>query len=96
MKIDTTSSPVLEDGVGSISLSCVSESNPPGQVMWYKEGEDSAPQYREVIQFNPVTRHQAGTYVCQAENSVGISEKEAIEVDVLCKLANNTTFRIFL
>ena len=41
---------VLEEGVASLSLSCISESNPPAQVMWTRRGQgvDSAPQYTEV------------------------------------------------
>ena len=86
VRIARVSSPVLEDGSGSISLTCISESNPPARVMWSKDGEDPSPQYKDTLQFNPVTRQQAGTYVCQAENSVGRSEEEKSQVDILCKL----------
>jgi hypothetical protein len=43
---------VLEDGVSSLSLSCISESNPPARVMWSRRGPgvDSTPQYTEVSQ----------------------------------------------
>ena len=88
VRIARVASRILEDGSGSITLTCISESNPPARVMWSKVGEDSGPQYKEALQFNPVTRQQAGTYVCQAENSVGRSEEERTEVDVMCKLAN--------
>jgi len=81
--IARVSSPVLENGSGSLSLTCIAESNPPARVMWSKVGEDCAPEYKEILQFNPVTREEAGTYVCQAENSVGWSVKEHTEVDVL-------------
>ena len=41
---------VLEEGVATLSLSCISESNPPAQVMWTRRGPgvDSTPQYTEV------------------------------------------------
>jgi len=76
---------VLEDGISSLSLSCISESNPPAQVMWSRRGPgvDSTPQYTEVLEFNPVTRRQAGAYLCSAENSVGRSSIEETMVDVL-------------
>ena len=57
--------PVLEDGSGSINLTCSAESNPPVEGKWYKEADTSVAQYTDVIQYNPVTRHQAGTYVCR-------------------------------
>ena len=76
---------MLEDGISSLSLSCISESNPPAQVMWSRRGPgvDSTPQYTEVLEFNPVTRRQAGAYLCSAENSVGRSSIEETMVDVL-------------
>ena len=83
--IERASSPVLEAGSGSVSLTCSAESNPPGQVMWWKVGDNSSLQYKEVLEFTPVTRQQAGTYVCQAENSVGRSGEEKTDVDVFCK-----------
>jgi len=76
---------VLEDGISSLSLSCISESNPPAQVMWSRKGAgvDTTPQYTEVLEFKPITRGQAGPYLCSAENSVGRSSTEQTIVDVL-------------
>jgi len=76
---------VLEEGVSSVSLSCIAESNPPAQVMWSRRGPgvDSTPQYTEVLEFNPITRRQAGFYLCSAENSVGRSEIKETEVEVM-------------
>ena len=86
VRIARVNSPVLEEGSGSVSLTCISESNPPAQVMWSKVEENSSPQYKEMLEFTPVTRKQAGTYICQAENSVGRSDEERADVDILCKL----------
>ena len=30
-------------------------------------------------------RKDSGTYICQAENSIGVSKEEAAEVNVLCE-----------
>ena len=76
---------VIEDGSGSISLTCIADSNPPAKVFWSKEGEDSELEDKSLLQFNPVHRQDAGRYLCWAENSVGRSGKERSIVDVLCK-----------
>ena len=53
--------------------------------MWWRQGQAAAPQYREQLEFDPVTREQSGDYVCAAENSVGRSEEVVTSVEVLCK-----------
>ena len=79
-RVDT---PVLEDGVGSVTLTCNSQANPPSRASWHKMGK----KYAEELQMNPVRREQAGVYICQAENNVGRSEPEQTEVVVLCKFS---------
>ena len=76
---------MLEDGLGSVSLMCKDQSNPPARVTWSKVGDTSGPLHKNELQLNPIRRKQAGTYICQAENSVGRSEPERTEVEVLCK-----------
>merc|ERR1719410_2209127 len=53
--------------------------------MWSRKGAgvDTTPQYTEVLEFKPITRGQAGPYLCSAENSVGRSSTEQTIVDVL-------------
>ena len=46
---------------------------------------ESDPQFVETLEFSPVTRANAGVYVCAAENSIGKSNEESTEVNVLCK-----------
>ena len=53
--------------------------------MWYRQGQTNTPQYKDQLVFDPITREQAGDYVCAAENSVGRSEEEVTTVTVLCK-----------
>ena len=85
VRIERHSESPLEAGRGSLSLSCLTSSNPPGRTMWWRQGQAAAPQYREQLTFDPVTREQAGDYVCAAENSVGRSEEARTSVEVLCK-----------
>ena len=47
--IERHTSSELEAGVGSLTLTCVSRSNPPGRTMWYRQGQAAAPQYRWVM-----------------------------------------------
>ena len=75
VRIERQSESPLEAGRGSLSLTCLTSSNPPGRTMWWRQGQSAAPQYREQLTFDPVTREQAGDYVCAAENSVGRSEE---------------------
>ena len=91
--IERHTSSELEDGQGSLTLTCMSKSNPPGRTLWYKKGESaSSPQYKEQLVFDPITKQQAGDYVCAAENSVGRSEEAVTSVQVLCKFLSLTSF----
>ena len=90
MSISSTSSddPVEEDR-STVTLKCVSDANPPGRIFWRKYGGDEEPrQYTEELTFEPVRRRDSGTYICQAENSIGLSNEEPVEIDVLCKYKN--------
>lgn len=85
VRIERQAESPLEAGRGSLSLTCITSSNPPGRTMWWRQGQAAAPQYRDQLVFDPVTRDQAGDYVCAAENSVGRSEEAVTSVEVLCK-----------
>ena len=76
----------LAEGKSTLSLRCESDANPPGRVFWKKfTGGEEERQYVESMEFDPVRRKDSGTYICQAENSIGLSNEETVEVDVLCK-----------
>ena len=81
---------VLEEGRSTVKMTCTSDANPPGRVFWRKYGASEERQFVETLEFNPVMRKDSGTYVCQAENAIGLSAEETVELDVLCK------FRIIL
>ena len=75
----------LEEGKASATLTCGADANPPGRIFWRKLGSAEERRFVESLEFAPVQRKDSGTYVCQAENSIGVSKEEAAEINVLCK-----------
>ena len=84
---------VLEEGRSAVKMTCTSDANPPGRVFWRKYGASEERQFVETLEFNPVMRKDSGTYVCQAENAIGLSAEETVELDVLCKFLNIINYR---
>ena len=52
--------------------------------------------YRDQLVFDPITKAQAGDYVCVAENSVGRSIEAVTNVEVLCKYQDSQSFFLAL
>ena len=73
----------LEEGKASVTLTCGADANPPGRVFWKRLGSAEELE-RKSLEFAPVQRNDSGTYVCQAENRIGVS-KEATTINVVCK-----------
>ena len=78
---------VVEEGKAAVTLTCKADANPPARIYWRKLGSTEERRFVESLEFNPVQRKDSGTYVCQAENSIGVSKEEAAEVNVLCEYA---------
>ena len=74
----------LEEGKDSLTLTCGADANPPGKIFWKKLGSVEEPLFVKSLEFAPVQRNDSGTYVCQAENRIGVS-KEATKINVVCK-----------
>ena len=85
MSIRRIADDTLEEGKASVTLTCGANANPPGTIFWKKLGSAEERQFVESLEFAPVQRNDSGTYVCQAENSIGVSKEEAAEINVLCK-----------
>ena len=74
----------LEEGKASVTLTCEVDANPPGRIFWKKLGSAEELE-RRTLEFAPVQRKDSGTYVCQAQNSIGVSKEEAARINVICK-----------
>ena len=77
----------LEEEKDPATLTCIADSNPPATVLWRKEGLDGIFSPDREITFSPVTRHTAGLYSCTAENALGLSKPQFVELDVKCKFS---------
>ena len=74
----------LEEGKASVTLTCEADANPPGKIFW-KKLSSAEELERKSLEFAPVQRNDSGTYVCQAENRIGVSNEEAATINVVCK-----------
>ena len=85
VKIETSPLDNLEDQKEQATLRCKVDSNPPAAILWRKEGLEGIFSPEQEIVFSPVTRHTAGLYSCQAENQLGMSKPDYVELNVKCK-----------
>ena len=92
VKIETSQMDNLEDEKDSVTLRCIVDSNPRAAILWKKEGLNGEFSPEQEIVFSPVTRHTAGQYSCTAENQLGMSKADYVEVDVKCKFSNFFSF----
>eukprot|EP00094_Tigriopus_californicus_P013464 TCALIF_13024-PA protein Name:"Similar to KIRREL Kin of IRRE-like protein 1 (Homo sapiens)" AED:0.12 eAED:0.13 QI:0/0.83/0.76/0.92/0.91/1/13/506/759 len=83
VSVSRTTDEMLEEGRSSVTLECQADANPPARIFWKKMGPAEQRQYTERLEFNPVMRKDSGSYICQAENSLGLSNEEPAEIDVL-------------
>lgn len=85
VRIETVAPEILEEGKDDATLKCVTDANPPAKVLWRKEGLNGIFSPDKDITFSPVSRHTAGLYSCTAENVLGMSKEDYVQLDVKCK-----------
>jgi len=71
---------VLAEGEDSVKLSCAVDSNPPSTLEW-RRGDVVVSQDPELT-ISPVTRDTAGIYSCTAQNTLGMSQPDQIQIHV--------------
>nr|XP_014353301.1 PREDICTED: cell adhesion molecule 2 [Latimeria chalumnae] len=77
----TLSNSTVHEG-GALTLTCETESNPPAQITWYKDGIQYSRSSERTLQFANVTRQDGGNYSCVATNTLGNHTSESVSVTV--------------
>jgi len=61
------------------------DSNPSSSIIWYRDGSGEIVSRTAGFELLRVEREQAGRYFCQANNTLGSSNPQFVDIDVLCK-----------
>ena len=82
----TSQSQELSLGEGeSVLLPCRVTANPPATVEWVRQNSGQVVGEGEELALAPLNRSLADTYICQARNSLGLSEPLAHTLTIQCK-----------
>ena len=73
-----------------ITLLCVCQvdGNPKPTVSWRRAEDTEVLSINRQLKISPVSRYDAGTYVCSANNIVGTGALQQWTIDVQCKFEN--------
>lgn len=66
-------------------LRCDAEANPPAKVTWKRLEDSNIYSFEPELSFKPLTRENTGSYICEAQNSIGTAMGKSIYLDVKCK-----------
>ncbi|KAI9999932.1 hypothetical protein NQD34_011775 [Periophthalmus magnuspinnatus] len=67
----------------SVSLLCVTRSNPPVlQYSWYREGQEQAEVRGAVLVIETADHSHSGAYHCEARNQLGQEQSHTVQLDV--------------
>ena len=75
----------IEEREDNIMIRCIADANPPATIMWRRAGKSDIVSLDETLKFSPIMRRDAGTYACQAKNSIGNAGPLTVRLDVKCK-----------
>lgn len=71
-----------------VFLKCSSNANPPANYTWYKKTQSSTLQLHEKdseVYLHEIQTSDSGEYFCVANNQLGESISEYLNIDVKCK-----------
>ncbi|TFJ96302.1 cysteine proteinase precursor [Platysternon megacephalum] len=72
----------IQEGT-TVVLSCSCRAHPPvSSYTWYRNGQHIPAQTQQELRFDRIHADQSGSYHCEPQNRVGMSESPAITVDV--------------
>ena len=69
----------------TVDLTCDTDAEPAASVLWYRAGSGRIVSRQPLLRLDGVTREEAGEYVCSANNSVGTSQPDSVNIAVQCK-----------
>ena len=69
----------------TVDLTCDTDAEPAASVLWYRAGSGRIVSRQPLLRLDGVTREQAGEYVCSANNSVGTSQPDSVNIAVQCE-----------
>ncbi len=64
------------------------EGNPKPTVSWRRSDDPEVLSINRQLKISPVSRYDAGTYICGAVNAVGAGATQQWNIDVQCEFEN--------
>ncbi|KAG6920713.1 CD22 molecule, partial [Chelydra serpentina] len=81
-RVELLSASPIQEGT-TVVLSCSCRAHPPvSNYTWYRNGQQLPAQTQQELRLNEIRPDGSGSYHCQPQNRVGMSESPAIPVDV--------------
>ena len=85
VSVSISPSGVIVEG-DSVTLNCISDSNPPAEISWFK-GKRNILQSGETYSITNIKSEASGDYRCSARNKHGSQTSAAVNVNIMCKSA---------
>ncbi|XDV16215.1 hypothetical protein PO909_016027, partial [Leuciscus waleckii] len=85
VSVSISPSGVIVEG-DSVTLNCISDSNPPAEISWFK-GKRKILQSGETYSITNIKSEASGDYHCSARNKHGSQTSAAVNVNIMCKSA---------
>jgi len=70
----------LEDS--TVNITCTAQANPAASIIWKEKKTGQTISYNGILSLPNISKQQAGSYVCEASNIIGISESLETVINV--------------